>query len=194
MTSSEIIHKIRGNEQQRAVAVNYLYNNRSLKQAVFRYVSSKKGNEEDALTIFHDVIIQFVKTAFSNLDLVIEGEADAYLMGIAKHLWFAELRKRGKNPTLDLDIQKDLAGVDESISSLLIKRDQRQMLSELLGKLGKNCREILMYWAHGFLMTEIADKMNYLSEGMARKKKSICMKELLLIVQLNPQIKHMLEP
>ena len=41
-------------------------------------------------------------------------------------------------------------------------------------------------------MSEIAEKLGYKSEGVVRKKKSECMKELLTFLNGNPQIKEAL--
>jgi DNA-binding NarL/FixJ family response regulator len=49
-----------------------------------------------------------------------------------------------------------------------------------------------MAWANGLSMKEIAQKMNYQSEGMARKKKSQCMKQLIEFIQSNPALKSAL--
>ena len=57
---------------------------------------------------------------------------------------------------------------------------------------GKNCKEVLMLWAYGYKMKEIANIMNYKSDNMAKKKKYKCFKELLEFLEQNPEAKSAL--
>ncbi|MBK7244400.1 MAG: sigma-70 family RNA polymerase sigma factor [Saprospiraceae bacterium] len=125
----------------------------------------------DALLIFDDVIVQFIKTGFSDHSLSLTGELNPYLMGIAKYLWFAELKKKAvlSHDSFDLETHQGVT-IDEP-ESLFLNKERRTVLRELLGLLRTNCKDVLMHWANGFSMVEIAEKLNYQSEGMARKKK-----------------------
>jgi RNA polymerase sigma factor (sigma-70 family) len=189
---TDIYQKIRGSEADRAAIIKSIFNDKDLKSGVIKFVLRNNGSQDDAELIFDDMIVQFVKTVFSKPDFQISGELNAYLMGIARHLWFAQLRHKKmyshSDPLDDLNNAAD----SEEPESLYLTSERQKVLHELLDKLRGNCRDVLMHWANGFSMEEIAAKLNYQSEGMARKKKSVCLKELLLYIQNNPHIKAIL--
>jgi len=91
-----------------------------------------------------------------------------------------------------IDDQYDLAD-DYTPETLLIDHSKKEIITTLLERLGRNCKEVLLHWANGYKMAEIADIMKYKSEGMVRKKKYQCFKELLSIIETNPQIKTILK-
>lgn len=192
MLIQELIAKIRGTEKDRAAVVNYIYKDSKLKKSIKSYVLNHYGNEDDAIIIFDDMIVQFIKSVFSKSDFKIDGELSAYLMGIAKHLWFAESKKRMKMKQWDSIENKDFVDQDTISIDQILREEKRTLLLNVLSHIGKNCKEVLMYWANGYAMDEIAQKLNYKSEGMVRKKKSVCLKELITVVQLRPEIKKAL--
>jgi DNA-directed RNA polymerase specialized sigma24 family protein len=172
--------------------ITAIFKDVELKSGVQRFVIRNGGNKEEADLIFDDMIVQFVKTVFTTRDFQISGELNAYLTGIAKHLWFAQLRqKKLFHPSEFPEEFKGLIDTDQP-EQLFLTNERGKILQELLAKLRANCREVLMHWANGYSMEEISIKLNYQSEGMARKKKSHCLKELLLYLQNNPHIKSLL--
>ena len=78
--------------------------------------------------------------------------------------------------------------IEESADVQFLKFEKRNLISELLEKLGQNCKEVLMFWSQSYSMVEIAEKMEYKSPGMAKKKKQICMKELYVYLENHPEI------
>ena len=56
-----------------------------------------------------------------------------------------------------------------------------------MNHLKSNCKQVLMYWAGGYNMSEIAQLVGYKSEGMARKKKCECYKELIVWLEAHPE-------
>ena len=71
---------------------------------------------------------------------------------------------------------------------LVIDFSQKKLIENLLSYLGRNCKEVLMYWANGYKMKEIAKLVGYKSEGMAKKKKHLCMDKLQKHIANNPSI------
>lgn len=171
------------------MVVKYLCNDTALRSSINLYVLGHYGNEEDARIVFDDMIVQFIKSVFSNQSFQLQGTLNAYLMGIAKHLWYAETKKQLRHKSIvELDTNMNLAEEPTAIT-LMLHGEKKILLQKLLSQIGKNCREVLMYWAHGYNMEEITMRMNYQSEGMTRKKKSNCLKELIALIHNNPQLK-----
>lgn len=66
------------------------------------------------------------------------------------------------------------------------------MLHNVLDQLGVKCREVLMYWAAGYKMAEIAKMLDYKTDVVVRRKKMNCMQELLKFMDANAHIKSQL--
>ena len=92
------------------------------------------------------------------------------------------------------DIDKVAEQQDESITAvdLLIKGDRAEILNKVLSQMKVKCKEVLMHWSSGYKMQEIATLLGYKSDGVARKKKSECMKQLLAYLADKPYIKQQL--
>lgn len=159
-----------------------------LRQDIEIHVRQKGGSSDDAVMVFHDSIISFVKRVFSDRDFELEGSVDGYIFGIARYLWLGELRKKNKNSqVLEANQAVD---AQSNIWDTILSEDRRILLKEVMQKLGKNCKSVLMYWAGGYSMQEIADLLGYKSEGMVRKKKHNCWKSLLEWLEEHPSIKE----
>ena len=76
---------------------------------------------------------------------------------------------------------------------ILLEKEQEEELDSLLNALGDTCKKVLRLWQLSYSMKEIASELGYKSEGVARKKKRLCMKKLLEILDENPEIKNFLK-
>lgn len=188
----DIIGGIRGNRAERRKAILSLTDDTALRSKILSYVKNHGGSLTEAETIYHDMIVTFIKIVHTRPDFELNRELHAYLMGIAKNLWYNEIRKR-KNARTE-DFEHIAEQKDESISAmeLLIKGDRADTLNKVLNQMKVKCKEVLMYWAGSYKMKEIAERLGYKSEGVARKKKSECMKELLAYLADKPHIKKQL--
>ena len=193
MNLIEAVHLVNYSEDSRSQVISFIFNDTDFKIAVHSYVKKNGGTPEEAALVFDDTIVQFIKTAFSPNSTNLKGELEPYLMGIARHLWFAELRKKNRINSTEFKDQ-DITDNSPSIETLYLTEERYKLLDALLIKLKGNCKLVLMHWANGFSMTEIAQKLGYQSEGMARKKKSHCLSELNDFLFQNPSIKMQLQP
>ena len=190
MLLAEAVQKINISDTERDKVVTSIFQDSKLRSLVFGYVIKHGGSEADAELVFDDMIVQFVKTVFGKHNMNYTGELNAYLMGITHHVWYHEQKKLGKYTELkDQHLNDDL---EPSPEPIFLNAERNEILKVVLEKLRGNCRAVLMHWANGFSMQEIAEKLGYQSEGMARKKKSQCMTELNDFLFNNPHIKDQL--
>lgn len=149
------------------------------------------GSDDDAQSILNFTLVQLLKGVMEKKDFAIESNINSYLFGIARNLWLQELRKRKKLPS---SLPEDFVAVDETppIDLLINDENKRKTLAQVLEKLGRNCKQVLMLWAANYRMKEIATQLNYKSEGVVRKKKLLCMKELNNLLDDNPAVKKQL--
>jgi len=186
-----MISKIRSGKSGRDEAIEKLYYDEVLRKKISIVLNRYGGQKTDFDDIFNVSLMQFVKTVVKNKDMVITTSLHAYICGIAKFVWMNKSKKENKIRVEDIDDQYDIQS-DTTPESLLLDQTKIEQLDGLLQKLGKNCKEVLMHWANGYSMKEIAEMMNYKSDNMAKKKKYKCFKELLEYLEANPDIKKAL--
>ena len=83
---------------------------------------------------------------------------------------------------VDDSLQLDQSDLD-SPENQLISEERRTMLNQLLSRLGERCKRVLILWASGYSMREIAEKLELSSEAMARKTKYKCKSQLMEMVE-----------
>ncbi|MEZ4950376.1 MAG: sigma-70 family RNA polymerase sigma factor [Saprospiraceae bacterium] len=188
----EVISQIRSGKKGRDKIIKALYYNEKLRADLRSVVFKYGGNEDDLEMIFNTSIMQFIKTVINKRDFEIASTIPIYILGVARFLWFGELRSRNRYKTEEITDDNDFP-TDITPEELLIDFNRKEMIDKLLSVLKQNCKEVLMYWANGYSMNEISQLMGYKSEGMAKKKKHFCLKELLLYIERNPHIKKILK-
>jgi RNA polymerase sigma factor (sigma-70 family) len=187
----QALHAIRDSDESRSRLIKEIFENSKLRKLILNYVLKNSGDAGDGQTIFNEMIVQLVKTMFAKREIEQDGPLEPYLFSIAKYLWTAELKNRSRFSHTE-QFHHDDDDHQPDHERIFLTEERRQILFNLLGKLKTNCRDVLMYWANGFTMEEIAQKLHYLSSGMARKKKSQCFKQLLDYLAENPGIKNQL--
>lgn len=188
-----ILNKIRSGVVNRQHAIRIITNDKKLKKDVIAHVLKNSGTPDDGLMIYHDSIIAFVKKVFTNHDFILEGSVSAYIYGIGRNLWFAKLKKDTRNP---IHQAKELDHNNEEIDDWIHtfeNLERNKVIQGILKHLKVNCKQVLMYWAGGYKMKEIAAILGYKSEGVVRKKKHQCFKELVDWLEQHPDIKNELK-
>lgn len=193
LDSSKILTLLRSTPEDRKRAIVSIAEHKKLKLDTERYVIKNSGTIDDATMIFHDAIVVFTKKVFLDKNLTITNNIEAFIYGIVRNLWLNELRKRSKHLTEELDTNTNEKVDSTDIFEALSKKEDIAALRSVMTKLGSKCKEVLIYWAGGYSMKEIAKKLDYASEGMVRKKKHHCYKSLVELIQKHPHFKHKLK-
>lgn len=100
------------------------------------FVSKQGGSFQDAKDIFQDALIIYYEKSVNN-DLKINLSDEAYLVGIAKHLWIRKFKSNLKLISLD-QLEKDITLPEDFFTS---KNENR--ILRLLEVAGKKCLELL---------------------------------------------------
>ncbi|GLR16578.1 RNA polymerase sigma factor [Portibacter lacus] len=185
----ELLEQIRSGKDGRDKVVASLYHDQKLRNVISGYIKNRGGDETDVKSVFNLSLVQFVKTVVKNPNLEIKTSIYQFVFGIARHRWIDELESRSNKKTSELkEYHKEIKD-DQKADDLIINFENKALLNDLLEKLRRNCKQVLMYWANGYSMEEIAKMLNYNSFKMAKKKKYECFKQLLKYLDQNPQIK-----
>ncbi|KZS40027.1 hypothetical protein AWE51_10330 [Aquimarina aggregata] len=155
---------------------------------VTSYVIKNSGNEYDAKDVFQDaMVIVYEKIKENTLD--IHCSLGTYVYGISKNLWRNRLRRNSKVMSQDAQIDQS----EEEVALENIERKEKILLiQKYLLVLGEGCKEILMLFFSGHSLKEIAKQRN-LSESYARKRKFICQKKFMVMIEKDPVFKELKE-
>jgi RNA polymerase sigma factor (sigma-70 family) len=168
---SEILEKVRSGIKGRNEVIRMLFENSSLKSKVAHYILSNGGSKNDVDSLLTDAIIAFVKRCY-NVEFSLSSNSEAYIIKIVKNNWIRQKMKENKDRKLD-------AGDDRySIESEFLKQDDINILRRVIKELDERCRKVMLLWSQNLRMREIAIRMEYKSEGMARKKKFECIQKM----------------
>ena len=134
------------------------------------FVSSRNGSFEDARDVFQDALVIFYEKA-TTAGFEFHTSREAYLLGIARHLWFRKYSKDVKS--------RPLAEGDE----YLPMDDNHQVddvrILRLLEQTGKKCLHLLQSFYYDQLsLKKIAEKLGYGSERTATVQKYKCLEKV----------------
>lgn len=156
-------------EQQRQEWLLKLYTNAF--PVVAQYISKHGGTLDEAKDIFQDaLVIYYEKTVDGNLQLT--HSEKAYLLGIAKHLWYHQQQKQSRLVTDDVLNYTELP--EENIATPSTGR-----LLSYLEAAGKKCMDMLQaYYYDKQNMREIAEQFGLSGERSATVQKHKCLEKV----------------
>lgn len=156
-------------EQQRQEWLLKLYT--TAFPVVARYVSEHGGNLDEAKDIFQDaLVIYYEKAVAGNLQLT--HSEKAYLLGIAKHLWYHQQQRQSKQVTDDVLNYTELP--EENTAMPLTGR-----LLRYLEAAGKKCMDMLQaFYYDKQNMREIAEQFGLSGERSATVQKHKCLEKV----------------
>lgn len=159
--------------------IHCIINNSEIKNYIDRITNDK----DSAKQVMHDTVLCFVRSCMKK-DFIFKKNPTAYIKGIAKYINI----KSKKNTQHFSDIDIDNHGSTEEFYQP--KFELKGIVSQLLDKISDDCKEVLLLWALKYKMSEIAEKLNYTSEGYVKKKKHLCLKKLINVVEKDLKLKE----
>jgi RNA polymerase sigma factor (sigma-70 family) len=152
---------------------------RSCYQPIARHIKRNSGTEADARDIFQDgVIVIWSKRGQGTLKLT--ASICTFLYAICRNLWRKKLEHEGKLQKVEL--QGDEQFPDDGESTEENEREltrRQQIVQECLSGLSEKCRTILKFFYFDRLsMGDIAIKMGFANEDVAKKTKYDCIQKL----------------
>ena len=182
-TDSGLIQALRSDDPPDD-AIRQLY--RSYFGLTAAYVTQNSGSEQDAEDIFQEVILVFIevlkKDKFRG-----ESSISTFLYSLSRNIWLNELKKRGRSKLRDAVFEKGKDQADPDTSQLIIHREMKATLMQLVDQLGENCKKILLaFYFENLAMSEILKNMQYENEQVVRNKKYKCLKQLEQMLSAEP--------
>jgi DNA-directed RNA polymerase specialized sigma24 family protein len=136
---------------------------------VAKYVARLGGSFDDAKDVFQDaLVIYYEKAVAGNL---VAKDNKAYLLGIAKHLWFKKFKEDNNTPPLQDDLLNIADEADQQIST--------NKVLQYLETAGKRCMELLSaFYYHKLPMKDIAGLFGYAGERSVTVQKYKCLEKV----------------
>ena len=152
------------------------------------YIKQNSGTEEDAEDIFQEVVLVFIeilkKDKFRG-----ESSVSTFLYALTRNIWLNELKKRGRSKLRDEIFEKGKDRTDMDVSHLIVNRELKSELMQLVDKLGETCKKILLaFYFENLAMREILQSLNYENEQVVRNKKYKCLKQLEQMMAAQPAL------
>lgn len=145
--------------------------------ATARFVSKMGGSFQDAKDIFHDaMIVFFEKTTQQRLQ--IRQSPEAYVLGIAKHLWLHKFKT-----------DRDKVPLDAFEASLSIPADfflspTQNKILHILERTGRKCMDLLQaFYYHKHPMQKIAKTFGYTNTHTATVQKYKCLEKVRTVIR-----------
>lgn len=154
---------------------------------VTSYVLKNSGDLDHARDVFQDaMVIVFEKIKSDGLR--INCALGTYVYSICKYLWLNKLRKTRKTEVNETGFEKLQDPMDDVVD-VIDKSEKRLLIHKYLLKLGSGCQEILLMFFEGYSLREIAKQKDF-TEGYTRKRKFLCQRKLIELVEKDPIFKE----
>lgn len=183
-TDEELLSAIRagGRAAERALDEVYL----TQRAAIIAWVQKHRGTREEGKDVLQDAVIALYENVRADR---FRGESriGTYLFSIARFIWLNRLKQKKRRPASEALPSSEMA--EPPMPEGLLEREKEQRFRELFGRLGADCRRVLMdSLYHGWDMHTIAQRMGYDSEQVARNKKYRCLQRLKAHLREHPQL------
>ncbi len=73
-----------------------------------------------------------------------------------------------------------------------MSNETKDLLGQILSRLGEKCEKILELWKLSYSMEEIADKVGLLNAGVARRQRYNCYQKLMNLLEKEPNLRKSL--
>jgi RNA polymerase sigma factor (sigma-70 family) len=139
---------------------------------VARFVSKMNGSFEDAKDIFQDALVIFHEK-YAEEDFSIQSSPEAYVLGIAKHLWLKRFKTSGRH--ISPDAMEAAIAIPEDYYPTV----DTSTLLQMLEKTGKKCLDILQaFYYEKMPLHALAQKLGFGSVHSATVQKYKCLEKV----------------
>ena len=136
------------------------------------FISSAGGSVEDARDIFHDALVIYIEKITQGTAGIIKSE-QAYILGIAKHLWLRKYHKDVHRTSLS-DVEHELVIPDDYFPT-----EANNRLLNFLKITGRRCLDLLRaFYFQEMSIKDIAGQLGYSHEHSVSVQKYKCLEKV----------------
>ncbi len=173
LSDAELLAAFKQGDVHRDRALKQIYQETKLKRSILAYVTTHGGNIQDGEDVFQDSLVLFDRQIREGN---FQGQSSwaTYFIGIAKWRWVSNKRKFGRDVELKPEFYDKPT---ESVEARVIENEKRDLIDEILSKIGERCKTILKLYKLSYSMDEIASELGLSSPELAKKNAYECRKK-----------------
>ena len=180
-TTQEILNGILENN---SIIVQYIYD--QYFHGIKKFIEKFGGSKDDALDVFQDGIVVIYEQLVSG-EIKKITSFKGYFFSICKFKWYNMIRdgKVGEFSTVDMEEilpAFEFNQVSESWSDILEKERRVKVYFNSFMELSSTCQMMIRYIAYGWIIEDIATKMNF-SVTYTYRKRQVCLNNLIQLVK-----------
>ncbi len=182
LNDKEILKAIRTGDNESVLSNLY----KDVLPHIKKYILSNSGSYEDAKDIFQDTVVIFYnQVKLNRFDE--KKEIGAFMYSVARNLWINKAKRDYKLVnTAEFDDSEE-EGMD--VLADMITAEKAKAIEDLMGRVGEECKKLLMYTIYDKIsLKEIAVKMGYSSDQVAKTYSYRCRQKLFNLVKDNSYI------
>lgn len=136
------------------------------------FAAKQNASFEDARDIFHDALVIYYEKS-SDPSFIVNINAEAYVFGIARHLWIRKVKQDKRKVSLSTGEEGIFLQTDE------LPGDRDARLLNLLERAGKRCMDLLQqFYFERSTLKEIAARCGYKTVHTAAVQKFKCLAKI----------------
>jgi RNA polymerase sigma factor (sigma-70 family) len=165
MTDHDILEHLKNDRYTKAVKGLY-----TAFPSVRKMILTNAGSKEDAEDIFQEALLILYKKVKDG-NFILSSALSTYLNGIARNLWYMQLRKKNKeNLTFDFNDVAEVFVTEEE--------NQYQLAEMAFNLLGEKCKQLLLlFYFRKKSMQEVAGALGFSNERVAKNQKYRCIEK-----------------
>jgi RNA polymerase sigma factor (sigma-70 family) len=164
--------------------LNHLY--KEILPRIKKMILKNNGTQDDAKDIFQDAVLIFYNQVKSD-KFYEDKDIGGFMYTVARNLWINKAKR--DNKFVQMTDTETWEGSESDALDDLINEEKALAIEEVMNKIGEECKKLLKYSIYEKLsLKEIAGKMGYSSEGVAKTYNYRCKQKLVNLVKDNPAI------
>ncbi|WP_028978306.1 RNA polymerase sigma factor [Sporocytophaga myxococcoides] len=181
----EILEFIAQGNDNQALSLIYKYSLPKIR----KYILNNNGTEDDVRDIFQDTMVTFYRQVKSG-KFNEEFEIDGFLYTVARNLYIKHVTRYSNKNVRNSDTELVIEDASsEDLLQQIIGEEKRVIINNLFAELGGTCAELLkLVVFNNFNLKEIAEKMGFSNEGVAKTKSYKCRQRLIKLLKENHQL------
>lgn len=179
-TTQELLNGIRENN---SIIVQYIYDRYF--HGIKKFIEKFGGSKDDALDVFQDGIVVIYEQLIDG-EIIQVNNFRGYFFSICKFKWFNTIRNSKVGDYTNVEMEDVLPSFEfsqdtESWSDKLEKERRVKVYFKSFMELESTCQMMIRYVAYGWVIEDIAEKMN-LSVTYTYRKRQACLNKLIQLV------------
>jgi RNA polymerase sigma factor (sigma-70 family) len=171
-SDAKILDLIRKGDEEALVT---LYE--SNRKPIAMYIARNSGTTDDAQDVLQEsLVILWERIRTGKFEY--EAQLSTFIFATVKNLWLQRLRQKKRFASAEIDPEEH-EEKGPSVLDSLIATEQAALVRDALGKIGEQCRKLLLlfYWEEQS-MEEIATRLGFANADTVKAKKYQCKKAL----------------